>query len=136
MFLASVRSKGNSLSLRPRYFGLGAAYGNSLRLRPRYFGLGAAYGNSLRLRQLPREGAGYHKIHVDGEISRPKDFIFTRYPGGTTPGSLAAATASAAVRPKGNSRVSRDTSASVRPMATPSAFGSSLAREPGVEISM
>ncbi len=27
-------------------------------------------------------------IHVIWKILRPKGFIFTRYPGGTTPGSL------------------------------------------------
>ena len=36
------------------------------------------------------------KIHVVGKFSRPMDFISTRYPGNTTKGSLAAATASAA----------------------------------------
>ena len=47
-------------------------------------------------------------IHVIGKILRPKGFIFTRYPGGTTPGSLVRELApqrlrelhSAAVQPK------------------------------------
>ena len=37
-------------------------------------------------RQLPREGAGYHRIHVAGVFSAADRLILlTRYPGSTTP---------------------------------------------------